>query len=448
MKSIFTSLLVFTALVAAAQSYNSPESVKYDANHQRYIVSNTGADNLQQVVPGSAPTLFVSNVPNPYGLTIVGDTVYVCCNSSHLRGYNLTTAALAFDVDLGGTFLNGICSDNAGNIYITDFSAKKVFRYNIASQLFNYFVGTAMAKTPNGIVHDPANNQLIMATWGSNAPILGLSLVDSTVTTLKPTTLSNIDGIGIDADGNVYAADWGTDGIYFFDAAFANNPIKVVSGLSNPADIWYNQLSDTIAVPNTSANTVTFHGFARPVAVNDVDSATVGTPKTICVTQNDFISSNVSLTLQDVSTAQFGTAVVSGNCINYTGSAVGVETFTYTVCSVDTPSFCTTGTLQLVVNDSITLPNGIENIELSNISMFPNPANAVLTIDMKRSNDDITNSFYTIEIINAIGEVQKSVSVKAKTLTIDVKDLPNGIYFATITGEKHRKLLGKFSISR
>jgi hypothetical protein len=446
MKSIFTSLLVLTALIAGAQSYNSPESVKYDANHQRYIVSNTGADNLQQVVPGSAPTLFVNNVPSPYGLTIVGDTVYVCCNSSHLRGYNLTTGALAFDVNLGGSFLNGICSDDAGNIYVTDFSAKKVFRYNIASQLFNYFVGTAMAKTPNGIIHDAANNQLIIATWGSNAPILGLSLADSTISTLKTTSLTNIDGIGIDGDGNVYAADWGTDGVYFFDAAFANAPVKVVTGLSNPADMSYNQLTDTVAVPNTSNNTVTFHGFARPVAVADADSATVGTPKAICVIQNDVISSNVSLTLQDVSTAQFGTAVVSGNCINYTGNSVGTENLTYTICSVDTPSFCTTGNLVITVTDS--LPNGIENIALSNISMFPNPANAVLTIDMKRSNDEITNGFYTIEIINAIGEVQKTVSAKAKTITLDVKDLPNGMYLATISGEKQRKLLGKFNISK
>ena len=276
MKSLFTSLLLFTILVLNAQTYNSPESVEYDANHQRYIVANTSANNLQQVIPGSAPTLFVSSVPGPYGIAIVGDTVYVCCNSTHLRGYNLTTGALAFDVNLGGTFLNGICTDFAGNIFVTDFTAKKIVRYNIASQQFNYFVGTAMAKTPNGIVFDPFHNRLAVATWGSNASILGVALTDSVTIVLKTTSLSNFDGISIDGEGNFYAADWGTDGIYFFDSAFVNTPVKVVSGLLNPADISYNTLSDTLAVPNTgSPYSVKFYGFPRPKPVSDFDTVTV-----------------------------------------------------------------------------------------------------------------------------------------------------------------------------
>ncbi len=156
MRLVFTLYLLLAISSADyTQSYNSPESVEYDALHQRYLVANTSANNLQQVIPGSSPTLFVSSVPSPYGIAIVGDTVYVCCNSTHLRGYNLTTGAQAFDVNLGGTFLNGICTDEAGNLFVTDFSAKKVVRYNIATQQFNYFVGTAMAKTPNGIVFDP-----------------------------------------------------------------------------------------------------------------------------------------------------------------------------------------------------------------------------------------------------------------------------------------------------
>ncbi len=357
MKPLFTLLAFLTVLFSYAQTYNSPESVEYDVLHQRYIVSNTGGNNLLQVIPGSNPTNFVaSGVPSPYGIAIVGDTVYVCCNSTHLRGYNLTTGVMAFDVNLGGTFLNGICTDFAGNIFVTDFTAKKVVRYNIASQQFNYFVGTAMAKTPNGIVYDPFHNRLVIATWGANASILGLSLTDSAVTTLKATTLSNIDGISIDEDGNFYGADWGSDGIYFFDSAFANAPLKAISGLSNPADISYNVLSDTVAVPNTGNNTVQFYGFLRPRAVNDYDTVAVSHQKTICVLQNDVIGGNVALQLQSVSVAQLGAASVVANCISYTAANIGNDTVSYVVCSVDTPSFCKTGTL-FIVNEVNTVQN-------------------------------------------------------------------------------------------
>lgn len=343
MKLLFT-LLFLSCLHFAQAQYSSPESVEYDFNHNRYLVANTGSNTVKQVIPGQSPANFVT-ATSPYGIAIVGDTVYVCSNNTHLRGYNLTSGTLAFDVNLGGTFLNGICTDFAGNLFVTDFSAKKIVRYNIATQQFNYFVGTTMAKTPNGIVYDPFHHRLVIATWGPNAPILGLSMSDSTITTLKATTLTNIDGISIDEDGNFYVADWGSDGIYFFDSAFTNAPVRVVSGLSNPADISYNILSDTLAVPNTSNNTVTFCGFPRPRPVADFDTVTVGYDKTICVLQNDLIDGNAPLLLQTISGAQLGTATSNANCIQYTSSGSGNDTLSYVVCSVDTPSFCRTGVL-------------------------------------------------------------------------------------------------------
>lgn len=653
MKSLFTSLLLFTILVLNAQTYNSPESVEYDANHQRYIVANTSANNLQQVIPGSAPTLFVSSVPGPYGIAIVGDTVYVCCNSTHLRGYNLTTGALAFDVNLGGIFLNGICTDFAGNIFVTDFTAKKIVRYNIASQQFNYFVGTAMAKTPNGIVFDPFHNRLVVATWNANASILGVNLSDSTVSTLKATNITSFDGIAVDEDGNFYASAWGVDGVYFFDSAFTNAPLQIISfaNNTNAADISYNILSDTLAVPQSGTpNTVTFYGFPRPKPTNDFATATVSVSQSICVLQNDLISGNVPLILQSFSSPQLGTAGMNGNCIDYTANTTGNDTITYIVCSVDTPSFCRTGvlivtnvlgggnlapvaiddtastiqpnpiTVNVAANDvdaiddtlcvtsiigsgffsidnanctniifapdsffvgsdtcvyvicdnslpslcdtavlvitSIANPAllpevgfisdstnsvnifqtlcgswlvwgldtfrvnntsvnadsilwtftainsiypsinftdsivefvpyelwyGVEGIEiclsafnrfgtqtkcdtfcsiyvesiseisLSNIHLFPNPANNILTIDMQNNSDEITRNYSSIEILNTLGEKQKSVSKKGagKMVSLDVSDLPNGIYLATIISDKREKrMLGKFTVSR
>ncbi len=645
-------MLLLVSVYVNAQSFSSPESVKYDAIHQRYIVSNTNSNNLQQHIPGSAPTLFKSGVTSPFGNTIVGDTVFVCAQNGYIKSYNLTTAALVGNVNLGATFLNGICSDNSGNIFASDFSGKKVYRYNIATQQFNVFCSTG-TKTPNGIVFDAINNRLVVATWNANASILGISLIDSTVTTLKTTTITSFDGIAMDEDGNFYGSAWmnNAQGIYFFDAAFANAPLKIISFANgtNAADIYYNMLSDTLAVPSTGNSTVTYYGFPRPVVQNDTVTVTVGNTQTICVLQNDFAANNTPLLLTDYTFPVNGTLNLQSNCLDYEALVAGTETITYTVCTNDTPSFCRTGilvitnqlgggnhapvanddtasttqpnsiTINVVANDldadladtlcvtsiygsnffslsasncgnviftpdssftgndtcwyvlcdngspvlcdtgmfvvmvgacsmpdfslsflcsngsqggggcyycgkivasgtnvnlvlwsvideshsyidttlinddtlsismgcvemsnpDLNIPLGIRyyvcatvqnfcgtkticdtvqiwwssisEISLSNISLFPNPANNLLTIDMQNNSEEITRSYSSIEIVNALGEKQKSISRKGtnKIVSLDVADLPNGIYLATIISDKkERRMLGKFTINR
>lgn len=86
------------------------------------------------------------------------------------------------------------------------FLPEKIYRDHIATSQFNVFVNN-MAKTPNGIVDDPFHNRLVVATCSGNASILGVSLWTSQLLLLNSTTLSNIDGISIDEDGNFYIAE-------------------------------------------------------------------------------------------------------------------------------------------------------------------------------------------------------------------------------------------------
>ena len=115
MKRFYSQIIAFLSLQTFAQVFNSPESVEYDAARDRYIVSNTGGNNLLSVVPGSAPTLFKSGVTSPYGMVIIGDTVFVCAQSGYIKAYDLTNGNMISNINLGGTFLNGICTDFAGN---------------------------------------------------------------------------------------------------------------------------------------------------------------------------------------------------------------------------------------------------------------------------------------------------------------------------------------------
>jgi hypothetical protein len=257
---LYTVLVSLLTLNLNAQSFSGPESVEFDPINNRYIVSNTSSGNLQSVIPGNAPTLFVAGVTAPYGLVVVDSTVYVNTNGM-VNGYNLATGLQTFTANVNGTFLNGICADSSGHLYTTDFTAKKIYKVNISDGSSWVYV-SATTKTPNGILFDAANNRLLYCTWGTGVQIKAVSLADSSQTILKTTTLSNDDGIAMDGQGRIYISVWGTQSIYMLDSAFVNAPAQVITGLSSPADIYYNLDNDTLGVPNSGNSTVNFYNMA------------------------------------------------------------------------------------------------------------------------------------------------------------------------------------------
>jgi sugar lactone lactonase YvrE len=257
MKGALPVLFTLLASASAVAQLNSPESVTWDPATNRYFVSNNGNNQILVRSSSGVYTTFTSNITSgPHGLEIVGNTLYACDGAS-VKGFDLTTAALVFNLNLGASFLNGICTDGVNNLFVTDFTARKVFRVNISQQTFTTFV-PVQPKSPNGIIYDQAGGRIVWVTWGSNAPIMQALLSDSSVSQVTATTLGNCDGIVRDGAGNYYVSAWNTNAVWRFTSAFAS-PTQVVSGLNSPADIYYNLSTDTLASPNSGNNTVTFH---------------------------------------------------------------------------------------------------------------------------------------------------------------------------------------------
>ncbi len=103
---------------------------------------------------------------------------------------------------------------------------------------------------------------MVFVSWGNNAPIKAVNLFSNEVTTLLNTSLGNIDGIDMDNDGNFYIASWNPNRISKYDNAFSNAPETItVAGLNSPADICYANAIDTLAIPNSGNETVSFIGF-------------------------------------------------------------------------------------------------------------------------------------------------------------------------------------------
>ncbi len=256
MRFLFTLSLLLPFATLSAQ-FSSPESVEYDAANNRWLVGNNGNGTISAYYPATATVLpFATGLASgPHGLEILGSTLYACDGGS-IKGFDLGTGAQVFNLNLSASFLNGLTTDGTNYLFATDFSAKKIYRVDPVANTFNLMVTTV--KTPNGIYYDGANNRCVFVTWGSAAPIQAMSLADSTVSTLTPTTLNNCDGITRDNAGYWYVTAWSNNALNRFDPNFTN-PTNVMGSLSSPADIDINSAGDSIGIPNSGSSTVVFY---------------------------------------------------------------------------------------------------------------------------------------------------------------------------------------------
>lgn len=266
---MFTVCSIIISLNTFAQTYSSPESLEFDYANDRWLISNKSANNiLARSSSTGLLSIFAGGISSPHGIEIANDTVYVCSGGS-LVAYELNTGQNVFTINLGATYLNGITHDST-YLYITDFSAKVIYRFNMVDRTFTQFV-TGLSKTPNGIIYDGINNRCVFVTWGSNAPVMAFDVTSGSVSTIIPTSLGNCDGIAIDGSGNFYISSWTLNGISKFDNVFSAPPVTVVTGLTSPADIFYNIQDDTLGVANSgSLSNTTYHFFGSTTSVNEV----------------------------------------------------------------------------------------------------------------------------------------------------------------------------------
>lgn len=249
-----------------AQTFKG-ESVEYDEANNRYLTSDDGSSIVQRSANGTI-SYFGQALQADYGMEIVGNTLFAI-SGANIYGYDLTSATQVAAINIpGASFLNGLASDST-HLWATDFSGGKIYQIdisNLASPVVSTLVPT-YGGTPNGIVHDKANNRLVVVSWGSNAKIKAIDLSNGTISTLVTTTLSNIDGIAMDKQGNFFIAAWSPDKIVQYNNDFSQSTDINVAGLNNPADICYAWATDTLAIPNTGANNILFVGFQNTNAL-------------------------------------------------------------------------------------------------------------------------------------------------------------------------------------
>jgi DNA-binding beta-propeller fold protein YncE len=253
-----------------AQSYTNIEAIEYEPEQNRYFVSNSSSI-IQRNADGSLE--FFGNATASHGMEVMNGILFALSANS-VRAYDLDDASTLMTLNIPGiSFLNGMASDGNNRIWVTDFGTGKLFEINV-SDLENP-VWTEIASglgAPNGIVFDEANNRLVFVHWNASAKIRQYDLATLEVSDLYTTSLSNIDGIDHDGEGNFYIASWGPNRISKFESTFTDAPETItVAGLSNPADICYAIETDTLAIPNSGNETVIFVGFNNGISTEDIN---------------------------------------------------------------------------------------------------------------------------------------------------------------------------------
>ena len=267
LKILLIALIVAISSSLSFSQYSSPESITYDTLSKRYFISNTSSSKIVQRDRQGVVTDFITVGGSIHGVTVYGNKIFVC-NGTRVKGYDLTTAGEVFNVTVSGsTFLNDLTADANGILYVSDFSNRRIYKLNSNTQEYWIYVANTTS-TPNGVYVDAPRNRLLICCWGASAPIKQVNFADSVITTLITTPYSNCDGISLDRNDNVYISTWGIQSVAIYDINFSTAPVIVASGLSNPADIYVNKMTDTLAIPNAGNSTVVFSYLNIPSAVN------------------------------------------------------------------------------------------------------------------------------------------------------------------------------------
>ena len=265
------SIIIISILIPYVSSaqiwFNNPESVEYDFNNNKWIISNCGNGTIVQIDSLGEFSYFQTGLSEPLGIHINGNILYVSTNT--LRGFDLETGEQVMSLSLPATqHIDGITSDDSGFLYVID-TGGRIFKVNPGDQSYTTFVSSGLAAYPQDMIFDDENNRLLVVGWSYHAPVQAVSLEDSSVTTLIYTSTGYFDGITEDQNGNVYlASHFGEGAIYKYDNLFWFPPETVSSGHSEPAGIFYNLRDDILAVPNYGSSTVDFLDMTTGIIIN------------------------------------------------------------------------------------------------------------------------------------------------------------------------------------
>jgi hypothetical protein len=262
--------------------FETPESVKYDAELDVFYVSNINGnpgnkDNNGWIARVRADSTGVMTrlaeggkngvtLNAPKGMALKGDTLFVA-DIDAVRLFNRRTGAPMGAVTVrGATFLNDVAAGPDG-IYVTDtgirFDAQgnvshppntdRIYRI-VGNRVTEALTGDTLGR-PNGIAWDAAGKRFIIVPFGGSA-LLAWTPGSATHTTLASGP-GQYDGVEVLANGNLLVSSWADSTVYVVHGG--THMMAAIRNVSAPADIGVDTKRNIVAIPRFMDGKVEYH---------------------------------------------------------------------------------------------------------------------------------------------------------------------------------------------
>jgi hypothetical protein len=269
-KISYSIIIIFIIAIncCLAVTLNQPESIFYDEANDLYIISNTGSQGaadgkiLSIDKEGNIGVVIESGLNDPRGMVLIDGMIYVAdVNSIAIVDYKGKSLIITINIS-SSMLLNDICYDGDNYLYITDTQLSLIYRLNIKTEEVIKLNPHGQIDKPNGIIYEKEQNRLIFVSFREKSPIQAIDLQTLNVSVLKQTEFDYLDGIAKDREGNYFISSWGNTNpnqgkIYKYKSDFSGD-LVAQSDLSGPADIFFNPLTDTLAIPNMTTNSISY----------------------------------------------------------------------------------------------------------------------------------------------------------------------------------------------
>lgn len=256
--ALFLAVLLLS-LPSAGPAQNlllGPNDVVFDESRNRYLASSWSGNAVIALDAQGNQSVFKSPVPHAHGMEIRDSLLFVASDQRILVLHAETAALLDSFTVPGAQTLGHIALDDPAYVYASDWTARKIFRIDLAADTAGALV--SLTDMPMGLWLEPENGRLVFLTYVNNAPVRAVSLPGGVMSTIRTTTINAADALCRDAAGRYYVSSLSGNAVHLFQPDWSGDPVVLANGLAGPSGLGYNARDGILGVTNYNAGIVSF----------------------------------------------------------------------------------------------------------------------------------------------------------------------------------------------